>query len=72
MDPEFDAYLAIIGATCELIVVDGSPANLFEVNHRRWSKHLHVSVRFADDDVRFGSELFDLAERLASAEVVRP
>lgn len=44
MDPEFDAYLAIIGATCELIVVDGSPANLFEVNHRRWSKHLHVSV----------------------------
>ena len=45
MDPEFDAYLAIIGATCELIVVDGSPANLFEVNHRRWSKHLHVSVR---------------------------
>ena len=96
VDPEFDAYLATIGAKCELIVVDGSPANAFEVNHRRWSKHLHVSVRtptpmgkvgnvltgvslathdrivIADDDVRFGSELFDLVERLDSADVVRP
>ena len=96
VDPEFDAYLATIEAKCELIVVDGSPANAFEVNHRRWSKHLHVSVRtatpmgkvgnvltgvslathdrivIADDDVRFGSELFDLVERLDSADVVRP
>jgi hypothetical protein len=32
----------------------------------------HDRIVIADGDVRFGSELFDLVERLASAEVVRP
>jgi hypothetical protein len=32
----------------------------------------HDRIVIADDDVRFGSELFDLVERLDSAEVVRP
>jgi hypothetical protein len=45
VDDELTHYLATIARRCELIVVDGSPAESFAAAHRAWSKlGLHVPV----------------------------
>ena len=47
--PDLAAYLSTLGlAGCEVIIVDGSPAPVFEKNHRvlRWvSRHIAVRPR---------------------------
>ena len=96
-DPDFVGYLAQISAQAELLVVDGSPPDVFAEHERCWGRFgshvipkgqtatgkvanvltgLHLAtnewVVVADDDVRFGPEIFDLLAHLDEADVVRP
>jgi hypothetical protein len=40
---DLTGYLRALGSRCELIVVDGSPAGVFDAHHRAWAAScLHV------------------------------
>ncbi|NED96549.1 glycosyltransferase family 2 protein [Phytoactinopolyspora alkaliphila] len=45
---ELTAYLAWLAARCDVVVVDGSPADLYERHHRDWSPHALVCRPDAD------------------------